>query len=273
MNIVFVDSDITSEREKLIAFLAQFESQALFLLGNLLNPTQKSCLYACIENGAITGVCGFYPTFRSCTLFSTNEEASKALAYHVAGHHDFLFLLGMAKSVQPALDALISHGKILVTSPEYLFFELDIEHEFIPYTLSEGTIRPMEERDASAIARLHRYLQETSQDLALRNEELAQVRASPVLFCLEIDGRIVSVASSNGLAFTTFQILGVVTDPAYRSRGCAKAVCSRLISFMRDKGAKKAVLFTKHDNTAAIACYRSLGFKITDRYCVAEFQS
>jgi predicted GNAT family acetyltransferase len=75
------------------------------------------------------------------------------------------------------------------------------------------------------------------------------------------------------LALEAFQILGVVTDPLFRRRGFAKAVCSHLIATMRDRGAKKAVLFTTPDNAAARKCYLDLGFVITGQYDVAVFES
>lgn len=273
MDIIPIDSESADERQKLIAFLAPHESQALFLLGNLLNPKQPSYLYKSVEGSTITGVCGFYPTFRSCNLFSTNDKASEALAKYVFVHHDPISLLGMATMVKPAYRALLALGKIPTGQPEYLFFELDLEQEFIPHAQSRGIIRPIKEEDLEAVIHLHRYLHGISQDLAIREDEVAQVRAYPVLLCLELEGRLVAVASSNGMALTTFQILGVVTDPAFRNQGFAKAICSQLISFMKAQGAKKAILFTQQDNTAAIKCYQDLGFRITDKYFVAQFQT
>ena len=272
MDIVPIDSENAVERQELINFLAPHESHALFLLGNLLNPTQPSYLYKSVEGSTITGVCGFYPAFRSCNLFSTNAEAACALAEHVFSHHDPISLLGMASIVKPSYTALISLGKIPEGSPDYLFFELDLEHEFIPHTQSKGTIRPIQEGDLEAVVHLHRYLHGISQDLTIRKEEAAQVRAYPILLCLELEGQIAAVAASNGMALTTFQILGVVTNPAFRNQGFAKAICSELISFMKARGAKKAVLFTQKDNVAAIKCYQDLGFRITDTYYVAQFQ-
>jgi predicted GNAT family acetyltransferase len=270
MDIVSVDLKNTRERQKLIAFLAPHESQALFLLGNLLNPTQPAYLYESIESNTITGVCGFYPTFRSCSLFSTNDEASRALVQHVVARHDVLALLGMARMVKPAYTDLLSLGKISAGSPGYPFFELDLDREFIPHTASKGIIRPIEEKDIDNVVPLYRYLHNAPQDSSIQDEERAQVRALTVLFCLELEGRLVAIAASNGMALTTFQILGVVTDPAFRNQGFAKAVCSHLISFMKAHGARKAVLFTKPDNAAAIKCYQDLGFRITDQYYVAR---
>jgi ribosomal protein S18 acetylase RimI-like enzyme len=66
-----------------------------------------------------------------------------------------------------------------------------------------------------------------------------------------MEGKVVSIASSNGLAIKAFQILGVSTDPDYQRKGYAKAVCSFLISHMQEKGATKAVIFTGEENIAA----------------------
>jgi ribosomal protein S18 acetylase RimI-like enzyme len=273
MDILPVNAEDKVERQKIIAFLSQHESQTLFLLGNFLNPTQPSYLYKSIEEGILTGVCGYYPTFRSSSLFATNAEAGKALALHVFAQHTSLSLLGMAKVVEPAYIALVASGKNPVGSPDYPFFELDIEHQFIPHKASKGTIRLMRETDVESVVRLNRYLHHLPQDPPYTEEEIAQVRAFNILFCLEVEGRVVAIAASNGLAITVFQILGVVTDPAFQNQGFAKAICSHLISFMRAQGAKKAVLFTKDDNAPAIKCYQDLGFRITDRFYVAQFQS
>ena len=123
-----------------------------------------------------------------------------------------------------------------------------------------------------AAVRLHRLIHSISTEQPITEEERAKIRLSSVTFCMEINEKIVAIASSNGLAISAFQILGVATDPAFRRKGYAKAVCSHLIRHMEQWGAARAIIFTGEENIAARKCYLDLGFQITDRYYAAIFQ-
>ena len=271
MEITAVDSSEPGVRQRLIDYLRPVETRALFIVGNVQANFQPSFLYTAQNNGALVGVCGYYPTFRSCSIFSETAEASRALAHKIFDQHIIGALLGMAEMAKPAYDELLKLGKVALNSPEQLFLELAMEN-FQPHFTREGIIRSIENRDVDAAVLLHRQIHQQSTEKPITEEERIRIRASSVKFCLEIDGKIVTVANSNGLAIEAFQLLGVSTDPAFQRRGFAKAVCSHLIAHMQKKGAKTAVIFTGADNIAAIKCYMDLGFRVTDRYYIAEFE-
>jgi uncharacterized protein len=89
---------------------------------------------------------------------------------------------------------------------------------------------------------------------------------------MEVDGQVVSTASTNGLGLKSFQILGVVTRADVRRRGYARAACAALMRRMQAQGAEHCVLFTNETNTAARRCYESLGFRVTGDFCVARLR-
>ena len=259
-------------RKSLIAFLKPHETQALFLLGNLQSRFQPSCVYVAQQQGQIVGVCGYYPTFQSCSIYSESPDASRALAQVVLKNHSSVnTLTGMARMVKPAYDEFIARGRVPTIAPEMDFFELSVKN-FKPFTSSDGIIRPITDHDVDDAARLNRLIHHKSIEDPIKEEERLRVKAISITFCLEIDGKFVAVASSNGLAIKAFQILGVATHPDFQRKGYAKAVCSHLILSMQEKGAEKAIIFTGEENVAARKCYLDLGFQITDRYYVGMFQ-
>ena len=93
--------------QSLVEYLAPFETQALFLLGNLLHSKQPCFLYAAMQNDEIRGICGYYPVFCSCSFFSQDTTASRALGRYVAEKHPICALLGMKEMVKPAYDLFL----------------------------------------------------------------------------------------------------------------------------------------------------------------------
>jgi len=275
MNIKIIEQDLDNEevRRDLIAYLQPYETQALFLLGNIQSRFKPAYLYAAEQKGSKVGVCGYYPTFKSCTLFSESEVVSRLFAKEILKRHPEVHsLLGMASMAKPAYKEFLAQGRKHLDKPEQLFFELAMS-DFIPFSPSDGIIRPISENDVDSVVMLHRVLHSLSLEDPVTEEERIRVRACDVTFCLEIDEKVVSVAVSNGLAVRAFQILGVATDPAYRRRGYARAVCSHMIRYMQKRGAEKAIIFTEKDNIAAHQCYLSLGFQVVDRYYLASFEN
>lgn len=272
MELVEVHPDTSQEKEELLNYLLPHETHALFLLGNLLAPCQPSTLYIAKKGGSILGVCGYYPTYHSCSLFSEKESASIAFAHLIHERYSSATVLGMKQMVLPTYETLLSLGHVPLASPEQTFFELSLSH-FIPHATSDGIIREIGEGEIDEAVLLFRTLHQEPHGPLLTEVERKRVRALPLRFCLEVNGQIVTMVSSNGLVRHAFQLLGVVTDPPFRGKGYAKAVCSHLIQVMKKKGAKTAVLFTGCDNLSAIRCYQALGFRETNRYYVARFRS
>jgi hypothetical protein len=143
VKITQVNVDQESVCKELIAYLALHEAQALFLLGNLQSHFQPAFTYIANENNRVVGVCGYYPTFQSCTIFSESDEASKAFAQIVLKKHPMVnTLLGMSKMIEPAYAEFVAAGRKPINPPERDFFELAMEH-FKPFSLPEVLIRPV----------------------------------------------------------------------------------------------------------------------------------
>ncbi|MEI6242239.1 MAG: GNAT family N-acetyltransferase [Chlamydiota bacterium] len=270
MQIIEVDLRNDQVRKELISYLAEQETKALFLVGNLQESSLPSFVYVAKLKGKMVGVCGYYPSFGSVSIFSENAEASTEFAKVVIKQHSISALLGMADMAKPAYEVFVANGMVSKSPPEQFFLELKMD-DFKPYVCKEGKIRAVEEKDEDTVVLLMRQLHGASKAEPITEAERLRVRSSSVMFCLEIEDQIVCIASSNGMAIKAFQILGVVTDPKFQKRGFAKAVCSHLISYMKNKGARNAVIFTGKENIPAQKCYFALGFNITDKYFFAMF--
>jgi hypothetical protein len=269
--IAEIDPKNKKYRKELIDYLAQDEAKALFLIGNLVSNLQPSFVYVARQNASIVGVCGYYPTFKSCSIYAKTDEASRMLAKKVLPLHSIQALLGMKQMILPAYGEFLKQGMKSIANPEQVFFELDIKN-FKPHFTQDGKIVPIQKNDIDDAVKLQRQIHNIPKDNPITEEDRIKVVKCDVKFGLKINDKLVSIATSNGLAIKAFQILGVATDPNYQKRGYAKAVCSHLISYMKDKGANKAIIFTGEDNIAAKKCYLDLGFQIVDKYYVAIFE-
>ncbi len=257
-------------RNELIEYLAKDEAKALFLIGNLVSNFQPSFVYVARQNARIVGVCGYYPTFKSYSIYAETDHASRELAKKVIPIHSISALLGMKQMILPAYDEFSKQGMKSIANPEHVFFELDMKN-FKPYFTQDGQIVPIEKNDIDEAVRLQRQIHNISKENPITEEDRIKVVTCRVKFGLKINGKLVSIATSNGLAIKAFQILGVATDSNSQKKGYAKAVCSHLISYMKEKGANKAIIFTGEDNIAAKKCYLDLGFQIVDKYYFAIF--
>lgn len=89
--------------------------------------------------------------------------------------------------------------------------------------------------------------------------------APPHVIAVDSDGSILAFADTffdEANAIAEFEPVG--TRPAARRRGLARAVMTRGLREMRERGMREAVVRTGADNAAAIAAYRDVGFEITD---------
>lgn len=266
-----VDHTEPAVRERIVAFLAPHEAHALFILGNLMAGFAGSNLYVASRSGEWLGVAGFYEGPASLIPFSTDADVVRALVRHVAERRpDLRFMNGIDYVAEPAYDELLSLGFAPGNDPRQVFMERDGEPP--PQRLEEHA-RPFAPEDAEAVARLMRHMRGAPDDGAPPTEkERASVLGAVARAVLVLDGRPVATASTNGLALRAFQVLGVVTHPDFRRRGCARAVCAALMREMRRRGAEKTVLFTGIENAAARACYKGLGFRETGGYYVARLR-
>jgi predicted GNAT family acetyltransferase len=57
------------------------------------------------------------------------------------------------------------------------------------------------------------------------------------------------------------QVGGVYTPPEARGRGYARTAVALCLRAARERGVRRAILFTGEDNIPAIRAYRALGFE------------
>lgn len=95
------------------------------------------------------------------------------------------------------------------------------------------------------------------------------LRKQVVVYATE-DGHPIGKAATNARGFDFDQIGGVFTEPAHRNRGIAQALMRYILGFVQDAG-KRATLFVKTHNRAAIALYRNLGFEILDDFRISYY--
>jgi len=275
MTLEKIDHLNAAVKERLVDFLSPRETHNLFILGNLRRDFPGTHLYAASREGRWCGVAGYYEAPKSLCLFSEDREVVRALVRHVASiHSPIRFVNAIDYVAQPACEVMAALGYRLARDPHQVFMETRIPNG-AGWAPREGLdkVRLVRESDGPAVARLVRYISRPTDESPLTEDEIAKAVLNPLRHVLEIQGQIVSTASTNGLGLTAFQILGVATLPEFRRRGYASAVCAALMHTMHGQGAQGCVLFTGIDNLSAQRCYERLGFRATGAYYVAEFAS
>lgn len=81
------------------------------------------------------------------------------------------------------------------------------------------------------------------------------------------DGVPVSLSAINASLPDVVQLGGIYTPPALRGRGHARAAVAASLLAARERGASRAVLFTK--NPSAVRTYEALGFRRIGDYARA----
>lgn len=269
-----VDHESEPVRRRLIDYLAPHETRALFLIGNLVNGYAGAHFYYLARDGnRHLGLAGYFERLRSASLFAEDPFIVRALVTHLTQHHPHIDFVNAIESIGlPASDQMQALGYLPANDPHQTFMELAIPDDF-PRVPHEEFARPIDPGDAEAAALLMRALHSPDRTGPVTEAELTRVLMNPQRMVLEINGHVVSTATTNGVGVHAFQILGVSTSPACRNRGYARAVCAALIRKMQaTRNATHAVLFTGLDNAAAQRCYQSLGFRTTGTYYMAKFQ-
>lgn len=257
---------------RLVDMLRPRETHALFLLGNLKNNYPDSHLYVARRGDDWLGVAGFYARPKSCSLLADDREVVGALIRRLTEQHPSLEMaLGIDPTGRWAYEAMLELGFVPVGQPREVFMSMTIPHP-LPPVPHEEKVRPIEDRDAMACARLQRLLDWPRDDSPIGEADLRRALANKMRLVLEVDGEVVSTATTNGLAIEAFQILGVATFPEHQRHGYATAVCNALTRRMKASGAKRCVLFTGPENLAAQRCYERLGFRIVGDYYMAKFR-
>jgi RimJ/RimL family protein N-acetyltransferase len=266
-----LDHEDAGVRQRIFDFLAPYEPHCLFITGNLKRDFPDSHIYAAGRDGRWLGLTAYYGMAHSLVPFALEPRTVRVLARHVGERHpEFKYLVGISSVAGPAFDELSSMGYSLLADPKCVFMQMDHPPPRQPW---EELVRPMQPADRESVARLHRYLRQTPQDLPVTEEELQAVSMNPSCYVLETGGETVATALTNGMGISSFQILGVATNTQHRNQGYARAVCAALMRDMWAAGARCCVLFTEIDNLAAQACYRRLGFRVSGEYWMCKLKT
>ena len=270
ISIELLDPGSPAVRQRMVDYLAPHETRVMFILGNLRAGAPQTSFYLARRQDEWLGVAAYFGRHRSFMPFSLDAEVTRLLTRHVAGLHPQIeWLNGLQEIAAPALEELLRLGRQLVSDPRQVFMELDGLPPVQPW---ESLCRLQRPEDAPAVVRVLRFLGGGDPDAPATERELANVRSNAQRWVLECEGQIAATAATSGLAIEACQIIGVATDPRYRRRGFARSVCARLVRDMAGEGARRTVLFTNVDNTAAQRCYQGLGFRVTGDYCLAKFK-
>ena len=270
-----VDHEQDDIRHALIGYLAARETHNLFILGNLVTRFPGSHVYVASRQGKWAGVAGYYQTPKSIIPYSTDPEITRALVRRIRSiHRPVEWLCGVGYAAGPALDELKSCGFAVVNDPRQVFMEAAIDQEAdIPHCPHEHLTRFIEDHDGQQLAYLLRHLRRPEDHSPVTDDEIRRFMLNRQRLVIEVDGKLVSTAATNGMGVRAFQIIGVVTLPEYRRRGYAKALCAALMRQVHRQGARRSAIFTDIHNTPAQDCYRSLGFRVSDEYIVAQVRS
>jgi ribosomal protein S18 acetylase RimI-like enzyme len=263
-----IDPQDARIRARLFDFLAPYEAYSLFITGNLKNNFTDSHLYIAKRGEHWVGVAGYYELFQSMVPFALDPETTRALVKRITEKHSSIrSLCAVSDVAEPACDVLLQMGYKHTEDPRCALMQLE---EPPPQQAFEDLVRLITPADYAAVALLLRYVRNQPLESPLAEEELLMLSLNPYCYGLVVDGEVVSTAQTNGIGISSFQILGVSTQPEFRNKGFARAVCSSLIRKMWDAGARQSILFTGFDNLAALACYKKLGFRVTGKYWVAR---
>ena len=81
-------------------------------------------------------------------------------------------------------------------------------------------------------------------------------------FVIESDERIIGYLSLKNINKILKKAeLGVVLDPNYINQGIGKKILGLFLTYLKDRGFKKIILFVADYNKRAKRCYEGLGFK------------
>lgn len=251
-------------QRQLLDYLAPHEATCLFLTSNLKGKTPQSYFYVAEKGNRWRAVAQYFGVPKSLVVFAEDPAVIRPLVREVVSRHTPIkFLHGAASTAEVAFDELRQHGYSLSESPRQILMQRDGLPADQPH---EQLVRAATQADHEALALLMRYLSGRPQDEPVEADEMLRFQRERYRLVLEMDGQIVSTASTNEAGVAAFQILGVATHEQHRGQGYAAAVCAALSRLMAAEGIHRSVLFTDMQNTAAQRCYARLGFQPIGEY-------
>lgn len=253
-------------------FLSRHADSSMFLRSNLrrggiayAGRTFQANYLGALDGDALVGVIAHH--WNGVVIVQAPDHAAElARALPDFDARPIAGFIGLADQVATIRSVLAPHTAPIKDSPEALF-SLDLEHLIVPAALTAGavTARKAGERDLDLLTDWrHDYNVEAlgaEPGEALRahsrNDFIGRLDDT---WLLESTGSPVAYQSFNATLPDMVQVGGVWTPPALRGRGYARAVVAGALRDARDRGVRRAILFTGIDNLAAQRAYRALGF-------------
>lgn len=274
------------DEPELERFLSDHPDTTLFLRGNLRaaglldrGEPYQGCYVGAFEGEHIVGTAAHYWNGNLVL------EAPRGLREVVAGAveasgRSLRGILGPWSQVVAARECLgLASSPTRLDSREQLY-ALDLERLRVPAALAEGRAlcRPPREDEldlvtdwAAAYGRETLQEPEGPEQVASSRSRIESAQAEGRQWVLEVGGRPVSYTAFNAVLPDCVQVGGVFTPPPLRGRGYARCTVAGSLLAARARGVRRSVLFTEHDNHAAQAAYRALGYRQVGDYGLVLF--
>ena len=199
-----------------------------------------------------------------------NPQHLEALLAYTANHFASFLIMGILAPVQQAQyiqDFICPQPQDIAKAVVEEVYTLDLLDLILPASLHNGSWRcrlaQLSDVDMLMLWRLA-YEQEalnlihddSSPDKTKIN--LLNHIKDQTLFVLEVDQRLVSMATFNATLADSVQIGSVWTPIQFRRHGYARAVVAGALRQSSEQGVGRGILFTS--NPYAVNCYKALGF-------------
>ncbi|WP_020613305.1 GNAT family N-acetyltransferase [Sediminispirochaeta bajacaliforniensis] len=185
-------------------------------------------------------------------------------------------LLGREEDVRLSEEALrcsVSERKLFYLMTRKLAEEEKGEKEK-RITIPRLSVRRLSADDAERFFPVERayQIEEVVTDPQHYNEEAGLIHfrnqcRRQLIFGAMVGNIPVAKAGTNAIAFRYCQIGGVYTRPEYRGMGIAYQTLKRVMAAVASRG-QYETLYVRRDNEAAVALYRSLGFRTRCSYAI-----
>ncbi|EKD63164.1 MAG: Acetyltransferase, GNAT family protein [uncultured bacterium] len=262
----------SKDKKTIVDFCMKNERENLFVLGSFLlykNGFKLNRYIGHFENNKLTGLAVYFPMYKSFVINASSVSTINKLV-DFAINQDFHIetIPVFKKYAGPAIKRLKNkHGLIPKEISRQTVFML--EKKFF-VNLLKGNEVVAKAYDLKELVMIDRIL--NNKDINMRMSKEDKDKIDPkTTFILKRYGKISTTAKLHGMSENYFQIGGVITLPAYRGKGYAKMVVSKLCEHYFEKGFKYGLLFTADKNIAARKVYKKLGFKPVDKFIIAEY--
>ncbi len=274
------------EDEVAETFLASIPETTLFLRSNLARAGLSgdgrpfSGVYAgAFDEGALVGVAAHFWNHNIVVAPGPHAEGLAKLAVSLSGQR-VAGILGPHAEVVRVRDALgLAAARTRFASKEILF-SLALEDLVPPPALANGTlvVRAPEaaEMDALVTWRMHYSAEtmgmtDTAENRADQARYLEAYQEKRHHHVAALDGERVAYSAFNAAVADLVQIGGVWTPAALRGRGYARCVVAGSLQDARNRGVRRAILFTDERNLPAQRSYLAVGFRPIGDYGIVFF--